>query len=90
MGFRTALALALLAATPAVGVAQFTEVGGTIGLDTNAVKDGAGASFGDFDNDGFLDILFSVNGQSFLFINDGNAMPRFTDATGERAAGLSR
>lgn len=72
---------------------QFLEVGAVAGLDQGGRKDG-GVAWGDFNNDGFLDMLVNTdnNGdRSRLFLSDGNAAaPSFTDVSTTHARGLTQ
>jgi hypothetical protein len=78
------------------GQAVFTEVaaGQTASLSNSTLRDGQGASFGDYDNDGFLDLAtgdwgnFIASSQSRLLRNLGAAQPGvFEDVTA--AAGVN-
>ncbi len=62
------------------GEAQFTDVSSASRVDINAAKDG-GATFGDLNHDGWLDLLVHTDGRSYLLINDGGSPPIFTDRT---------
>jgi hypothetical protein len=69
------------------GVPVYTDVGAEAGVDL--VGDpgrGFGAFWGDYDNDGLLDLLYSREWDSALFHNDGpdgQGIWRFTDVTGQ-------
>jgi hypothetical protein len=62
----------------------FTDVTARAGLDIEMY--GMGVAAGDYDNDGFPDILITCVGQNRLFHNNGNGT--FTDVT--NASGLSK
>jgi hypothetical protein len=65
------------------GRLRFTDVTGDAGVDL--VAQGMGATVGDIDNDGDLDLYVTTFGDNVLYRNDGNG--RFTDVTA--AAGAS-
>ena len=60
---------------------SFREIASEVGSDFAAAKVGRGAAFGDFDNDGDLDVLITTNGgPAYLYRNDqlsGNKSIRF-------------
>ena len=60
---------------------SFHEIAAEVGSDFAAAKVGRGAAFGDFDNDGDLDVLMTTNGgHAYLYRNDqlsGNRSIRF-------------
>ncbi len=60
---------------------SFREIAAEVGSDFAAAKVGRGAAFGDFDNDGDLDVLITTNGgPAYLYRNDqlsGNKSIRF-------------
>jgi enediyne biosynthesis protein E4 len=60
---------------------SFREIAAEVGSDFAAAKVGRGAAFGDFDNDGDLDVLITTNGgPAYLYRNDqlsGNRSIRF-------------
>jgi enediyne biosynthesis protein E4 len=60
---------------------SFHEIAAEVGSDFAAAKVGRGAAFGDFDNDGDLDVLMTTNGgPAYLYRNDqlsGNRSIRF-------------
>ena len=60
---------------------SFREIAADVGSDFAAAKVGRGAAFGDFDNDGDLDVLITTNGgPAYLYRNDqlsGNKSIRF-------------
>ncbi len=60
----------------------FTDVSGEAGVDLRAW--GMGAEWGDYDNDGWLDLVVSTYGENVLYRNNGDG--RFSDRT--RVAGL--
>jgi MYXO-CTERM domain-containing protein len=64
--------------------AQFTDVSAAANVDIDDIKDG-GASFGDLNHDGWLDLFVHANGESYLLISDGESPPTFTDRTAELA-----
>ena len=77
------------------GMVRFTEIGRPAGIAVTSagLESGMGASFGDYDLDGDLDLFVAawsgeVDGNT-LFRNDGviDGVPRFTDVT--RAAGVA-
>jgi hypothetical protein len=59
----------------------FKDVAGRAGVQANAMSRGRGAAWGDYDNDGFLDLFTNngedntdfVHGPQFLFHNQGNS-----------------
>ena len=63
------------------GKAGFRDIAAEVGADFAKPKVGRGAAFGDFDNDGDLDVLLTTNhGPAYLFRNDqfgGNHSIRF-------------
>ena len=63
------------------GKAGFRDVAAEVGADFAKPKVGRGAAFGDFDNDGDLDVLITTNhGPAYLYRNDqfgGNRSIRF-------------
>jgi len=60
-----------------LGKGNFQEVTKSLGADFDAPRVGRGAAYGDFNNDGRLDLLLSTNGgPAYLFVNE---------ATGEAA-----
>jgi hypothetical protein len=63
------------------GNGQFQDVAGDVGGGFATPKVGRGAAFGDFDNDGDLDVLLTTNrGPAYLYRNDqreGNRSVRF-------------
>jgi hypothetical protein len=63
------------------GKAGFLDIAKTVGPDFAQPKVGRGAAFGDFDNDGDLDVLITTNhGPAYLYRNDqtgGNRSIRF-------------
>ncbi|MEW6752974.1 MAG: VCBS repeat-containing protein, partial [Candidatus Latescibacterota bacterium] len=61
------------------GGTRFTEVAGQAGVDAATI--GTGASWGDYDNDGDLDLLVSTIGGPILYENEGDG--RFADVTEE-------
>ncbi|MHB8633399.1 MAG: CRTAC1 family protein [Thermoplasmatota archaeon] len=63
----------------------FREAAGPAGLALSGW--GAGAAFGDYDNDGRPDLAVLVDDALHLLHNDGGSPPRFTDVT--TAAGVS-
>jgi hypothetical protein len=78
------------------GHGKFTDAGAghTAALSNGTIRDGSGASFGDYDNDGYLDLVtgdwgnFAANSQSRLLRNRGAAQPgAFDDVT--VAAGIN-
>lgn len=64
------------------GDGTFTEVSAQAGVDARGW--GMAAAWGDYDNDGWLDLFVTSYGQNIFFRNEGDGT--FTDAT--RAAGL--
>ena len=60
---------------------SFRDIAADVGSDFAAAKVGRGAAFGDFDNDGDLDVLITTNGgPAYLYRNDqlsGNKSIRF-------------
>ena len=58
----------------------FTDVASSVGVDDSVVSRGRGAAWGDYDNDGFLDLFVTngedntdfVQGPQFLYHNGGN------------------
>ncbi len=68
--------------------AQFTDVSAPANVDIDARKDG-GASFGDLNHDGWLDLFVNANGRSYLLISDGGNPPTFTDRTAALAPRLT-
>ncbi len=85
------LSLALVAVS--ISYSQtFTNVTGT-GAEIGGNKDG-GAVWGDFDNDGDLDLLINTSqnntaGRTRLLQSDGAANPSFTDVTNTLASGIN-
>jgi len=78
------------------GTGYFTDAGAgeTAALANGTIRDGEGVSFGDYDNDGYLDLVtgdwgnFVANSQSRLLRNLGAAQPgAFEDVTA--AAGIN-
>jgi hypothetical protein len=65
------------------GTGQFTDVTAASGLDISVY--GMGVAFGDFDNDGLVDLFLSAVGPNRLFKNQGNG--KFQDVTD--AAGVA-
>ena len=67
------------------GSMQFTDVSETCGISTNAESKSYGASFGDYNNDGFLDLYICnyhtyINSETNeLYLNNGNGT--FSDVT---------
>lgn len=60
------------------GKRKFTEVTAKVGKPFARAVVGRGAAYGDFDNDGDLDILLTTNGgPAYLFRNDGGNQNRF-------------
>jgi hypothetical protein len=56
-----------------LGSGQFRDIATEVGSDFAAPKIGRGAAFGDFDNDGDLDVLLTTNnGPAYLYRNDVN------------------
>jgi len=76
----------VLAASPAR--AQFTDVSAASGADVGGAKDG-GASFGDLNGDGWLDLFVNTNGRGYLLISDGGSPPTFSDETDTLSAFLT-
>lgn len=66
------------------GDGTFTDVAGVAGVDDPAGR-GSGAAWGDYDNDGDLDLFVTNVGTSKLFRNGGDGS--FTDVTAEAAVG---
>ena len=58
----------------------FTDVARRVGVDVSVVSRGRGAAWGDYDNDGFLDLFVTngedntlfIEGPQFLYHNEGN------------------
>ena len=68
------------------GTGEFTEVTKQLGLNFSFY--GMGVATGDYDNDGFVDLLFTGVGGNRLFRNEGGR--RFQDVTEESGLGDSR
>lgn len=86
------IACFIVSASPgAYAATGFTNVAATVNLNTGGDKDG-GVTWGDFDNDGCLDVLVNTNDvtiQTRLYRSDCNVPdPAFTDVTATHAAGL--
>ncbi len=82
------LTVALIVTTAPPGYAAFSLVG--VGLATGGDKDG-GLAWGDFDNDGCLDVAVNTNDGALgtrLYRSDCGASPTFTDVTAAQAAQL--
>jgi len=73
----------------APGSAQFTDASAESGLDLHRIKDG-GATWADFDADGWLDVLVNTANDSFLYFSNGDTPVTFTDVTATHAPGLAR
>lgn len=73
------------------GVPQFVDVAEEAGVALGAQGAlGVGVGWGDYNNDGYLDLLFSRTFDSRLFRNDGpdgSGIWRFTDVTGDGGPG---
>jgi hypothetical protein len=73
------------------GNMQFTDISSTCGISTTPDSKSYGASFGDYDNDGFLDLYICnyhsqiVNIQNELYHNNGDGT--FTDVTQNSGVG---
>jgi hypothetical protein len=67
------------------GSMQFTDVTSTCGISTSVISKSYGASFGDYDNDGFIDLYICnfhtsvINIENELYHNNGDGT--FTDVT---------
>ena len=67
------------------GNMQFTDVTSTCGISTSVISKSYGASFGDYDNDGFIDLYICnfhtsvINIENELYHNNGDGT--FTDVT---------
>jgi len=78
---------------PLTGIPQFTDIAPEAGV--AVVGDpsrGVGAAFGDFNNDGLPDLLYSREEDSRLWRNDGpdeGGVWRFTDVTGQGGLDLA-
>ncbi|MCH7702863.1 MAG: VCBS repeat-containing protein, partial [Planctomycetes bacterium] len=72
---------------PTTGIPQFTDVAVQAGVAVgNPGPLGVGVGWGDYNNDGYLDLLFSRTGDSRLWRNDGpdgSGIWRFTDVTAQ-------
>lgn len=66
------------------GTGQFTDVTRDAGLDTTMY--GMGLAFGDYDNDGWVDVFITAVGTNRLFRNDQG---KFADVTGATGVGGS-
>ena len=66
------------------GDGGFTDVAAAAGVDDPRAQ-GNGAGWGDYDNDGDLDLFVANYGNSVLFRNDGNGS--FTDVTSDAGVG---
>ena len=69
------------------GIPQFVDVGPEAGVDVIGEPNrGIGADFGDYNNDGYLDLVFMREGDSRLFRNNGpnkSGVWTFTDVTNQ-------
>ena len=75
--------------TVSLMVAAFTEVAALAGVDDNA--SGCGVAFGDYDNDGALDLYLTNEGPNILYANNGDGTFRdVTEAAGVGDAGSGR
>ena len=75
------------------GVPEFTDVGAEVGVAAiGEPARGFGACWGDYDNDGFLDLLFAREENSRLWHNDGpdgEGGWSFTEVTGQGGLDIS-
>ncbi|MGH7492055.1 MAG: FG-GAP-like repeat-containing protein [bacterium] len=74
---KVAIMLALFGSVPNIGGQTFTRV--TTGEIVNDVADSWGAAWGDYNDDGFLDLYVSVNGNDLLYTGNGDTT--FTKVT---------
>jgi|GEM_PF-647772 len=65
------------------GDGTFTDVAPALGMDNTG--DGVGAAWGDYDNDGDLDLYLAARGGETLYQNNGNGT--FADVTGTAGVG---